>query len=358
MRKTISEGSDVMKVKKKIICLILSSLVSVASLPFENTIPFFSIFTNVSAEERTVIPGGKSIGVTLRADGVIVTELTEITDTTGKITSPAKDAGIKVGDIIKSFNNAEITGVEDLISQIENTDKNQAKISLIRNKKNISVLISPKSSKEDGKMKIGAWVKDSASGIGTLTFYDPKTHFFAALGHGITDTDSGKLISIEEGKILDSTIVSVEKSKKGTPGELKGIFSENESPIGSITTNSKFGISGEMTPDFSITGEEVEIALRSEITTGKAQIISNIEGKNTSVFDIEILRVLPQHSNSSKNMIIKITDEKLLEKTGGIVQGMSGSPIIQNGKLIGAVTHVFVNDPTRGYGVFIENMLS
>ena len=346
-----------MNVKKKIICLLLSSFVSITCLPHGNAIPFFNIFTNVSAEEKTVIPGGKSIGVTLKADGVIVTEIAEITDKTGKIASPAKDAGIKVGDIIKGFNDAQINGVEDLISQIENTAENPVKISLVRNKKNISVLISPKCSKADGKMKIGAWVKDSASGIGTLTFYDPNTRFFAALGHGITDSDSGELISIEEGKILDSTIVSVEKSKKGTPGELKGIFSENESPIGSITANSKFGIKGEIIPDFSIASEAVEIASHSEITTGNAQIISNIEGKKTSVFDIEILRVLPQHSNSSKNMIIKITDKKLLDKTGGIVQGMSGSPIIQNGKLIGAVTHVFVNDPTRGYGIFIDNMM-
>ena len=346
-----------MNVKKKIICLILSSFISATSLPFESAIPFFSIFTAVSAEEKTVIPGGKSIGVTLKADGVIVTDLAEITDETGNASSPAKDAGIKVGDIIKGFNDAEINGVEDLISQIENTDKNQAKISLVRNKKNISVLISPKSSKEDGKAKIGAWVKDSASGIGTLTFYDPETHFFAALGHGITDADSGELISIEEGKILDSTIVSVEKSKKGTPGELKGIFSENEPHIGSINSNSKFGISGKIIPGFSIPAEAVELASRSEITTGKAHIISNIEDKTTDTFDIEILRVLPEYHSSSKNMIIKITDEKLLQKTGGIVQGMSGSPIIQNGKLVGAVTHVFVNDPTRGYGVFVDNML-
>ncbi len=346
-----------MHIKKKIICLVLSSFLAISGSPFGNAIPFLGIFTNVSAEEKTVIPGGKSIGVTLKADGVIVTELAEITDPTGKTSSPAKDAGIQTGDIIKSFNNAEIAGVDDLILQIENAAENQAKISLLRNKKNISVLISPKRSKEDGKIKIGAWVKDSASGIGTLTFYDPKNNFFAALGHGITDADSGELISIGEGKILDSTIISVEKSKKGAPGELKGIFSENESPIGSITTNSNFGISGEVISDFSISAEAVEIASRSEITTGKAQIISNIEGRNTSVFDVEILRILPQHSNSSKNMIIKITDKKLLEKTGGIVQGMSGSPILQNGKLIGAVTHVFVNDPTRGYGIFIENML-
>ncbi|MBQ9757329.1 MAG: SpoIVB peptidase [Clostridia bacterium] len=347
-----------MSIKKKIICLLMSFAITAAIIPSGGVRPFYITSAQASAAGEKVIPGGKSIGVTLKADGVIVTALAEITDKEGNAVSPAKDAGIKIGDLIKSFNDTEIDGVDELTTLIESVGETPAKMSLMRNGKKVSAVIRPQTSKEDGKQKIGAWVKDAASGIGTITFYNPETGFFSALGHGITDADSGELIAIDGGEILNSTIVSVEKSKKGSPGELKGIFSENGDPIGKITSNSCFGISGKINSDFSIAAEAVEIASKSEICPGSACIISNVEGNQTERFDVEILRVLPEYNGSSKNMIIKITDENLLSKTGGIVQGMSGSPILKDGKLVGAVTHVFVNDPTRGYGIFIENMLT
>lgn len=305
-----------------------------------------------------VIPGGKSIGVTLSADGVMIINLAPIICNDGHEKSPAKDAGLKTGDIIKTFDGKEICDVSDLSQAILSSKGQRSSITVNRNNKTIKSMISPMPSKEDGVLKIGAWVKDAASGIGTLTFYNPETRFFAALGHGITDTESGNILAIDSGDILNSTIVSVDKSEKGAPGELKGVFSENDTSVGYITANTEQGICGIVSENFSIEHEAVPLAAKQDITVGNAYILANIQGDKIEKFDIEISRILPEHDTSSKNMIIKITDKGLLEKTGGIVQGMSGSPILQNGKLVGAVTHVFVNDPTRGYGIFIENMLS
>lgn len=305
-----------------------------------------------------LVPGGKSIGVTLSTDGVMIINLAPIICKDGHEKSPAKDAGLKSGDIIKTFDGKEICDVSDLSQAILSSQGKSSSITVNRNNKTIKSMISPIPSKEDGTLKIGAWVKDAASGIGTLTFYNPETRFFAALGHGITDTESGNILVIDSGDILNSTIVSVDKSEKGAPGELKGVFSENDTSVGHITANTEWGICGMLSENFSIEHEAVPLAEKQDISVGKAYILANIQGNKIEKFDIEILRILPEHDTSSKNMIIKITDQKLLEKTGGIVQGMSGSPIIQNGKLVGAVTHVFVNDPTRGYGIFIKNMLS
>jgi len=354
----------VVKSRKKLICSIIFSIIfSNTFLPFHHSVipPTRDFFEAVPAASVTncdkVIPGGKSIGVTLKTDGVMVSGLAEITTEDGKKTSPAKDAGIKAGDIIKSFNDVEISDVYSLTDCISSSKGKTSSVIFMRSGKIIKSALIPQISKEDKKVKIGAWVKDAASGIGTMTFYNPENGSFAALGHGITDMDSGELISIESGEILSSTIVDVNKGEKGTPGELKGVFSEDSTPMGKITKNNEFGICGTVSPEFTLSKESVSVAGKDEIKVGGAYILSNVEGNLIEKFDIEIVRILPAYTNSSKNMIIKITDPDLIEKTGGIVQGMSGSPIIQNEKLIGAVTHVFVNDPTRGYGVFIENML-
>ena len=348
--------------KSMFFSLILAFFLSVASLSADTDYNLFNLNDAVpvssSKEQAMVIPGGKSIGVTLNTNGVVVTGLSEISLYGGKQISPAKDAGIKPGDIIKFFNNEPISSVAELSAAIKNSNAAACTVTLNRDNKTVKTSVLPKISADDGQIKIGAWVKDAASGIGTITFYNPETNFFAALGHGICDADSGNILDVSDGEILNSTIVSVDKGKKGSPGELNGVFSESSLCLGHITENRQSGICGNVTDDFSLSHQPVQIAKKEEIKTGTAYILANVEGNLIEKFDIEIIRIISGNNTSSKNMIIKITDSRLLEKTGGIVQGMSGCPIIQNGKLIGAVTHVFVNDPTKGYGIFIENMLA
>ena len=324
--------------------------------------PDFSSACLVSAAESetqdSLIPGGQAIGVTLKSAGVLVVDVSEVISHDGKRIYPAKDAGLKSGDLIETFNGNKIATVEDLNTAITASGGKKSSVTLNRSGSEVNILISPVLSKVDGSFKIGAWVKDAASGIGTMTFYNPKTKEFAALGHGICDVQTNKIISISEGAIMPSEIVSIEKGKKGIPGELNGIFNENAVPLGEITQNTETGIFGTLENCSSFEQKPLPVATRYEVKTGTAYIISSIEGKNTEKYEIEILKIMPKAFSPQKGMVIQITDENLLAKTGGIVRGMSGSPIIQNGKLVGAVTHVFVNDPTRGYGIFIENMIS
>ena len=316
-----------------------------------------AVTTAAESAGKSVIPGGKSIGVTLCTDGVMVVNVAELEAADGSRQSPAAAAGIKPGDLIKSFNGHPVCGVDDLTDAVSDSGGAKSSITLSRDGKAVETLIYPVASHDDGNLKIGVWVKDAASGIGTLTFYDPETHVFAALGHGICDSETGRVIPSSGGNILSSTIVSVKKGKRGAPGELKGVFTENRSVLGKIAKNNGCGIFGKASDDFSAGGEPVPIASKSKVRTGAAYILANVEGNRVESYKIEILRVMPQASPNPKGMVLKITDSALLEKTGGIVQGMSGCPIIQDGKLVGAVTHVFVNDPTRGYGIFAEWML-
>ncbi len=311
-----------------------------------------------SETQDSLIPGGQAIGVTLKSAGVLVVDVSEVISYDEKRIYPAKDAGLKSGDLIETFNGSKIATVEDLNTAIAASGGKKSSVTLNRSGSEVNILISPVLSKSDRSFKIGAWVKDAASGIGTMTFYNPKTKEFAALGHGICDAQTNKIISISEGTILPSEIVSIEKGEKGIPGELNGIFNESAVPLGKITQNAETGIFGTLEDSSSFENEPLPVATRDEIKTGTAYIISSIEGKKTEKYEIEILKIMPKAFSPQKGMVIQITDVNLLAKTGGIVRGMSGSPIVQNGKLIGAVTHVFVNDPTRGYGIFIENMIS
>ncbi len=301
---------------------------------------------------NTLIPCGFSVGITLSTDGVLVSELS------ADSTAPSQKAGLKPGDIIRKCGDKKITSVQDLNNAISKSNGKETALTIIRNGKKIETFIIPKKEKANADYKIGAWVKDAASGIGTLTFYDPKTKTFAALGHGICDPETGDIISATDGEIMNATIVSVNKGEKGIPGELNGVISEESTVIGKITKNTPCGVFGKISDEFSCDNTEKEIGTRQTTKTGTAYILSNIEGKKTEKFDIEIKKVLPKSDSFQKGMVIEITDKKLIEKTGGIVQGMSGSPIIQDGKIVGAVTHVFVNSPTRGYGIFVEDMLS
>lgn len=234
-------------------------------------------------------------------------------------------------------------------------DADELDIKVERDEKIIVKKIHPIKS-VDGKNKIGLWVRDSTAGIGTVTFIDPVTGIYGALGHPITDVDTGDIIKISKGNIVSSSIVNVKRGEKGNPGELKGVFINDDINLGSVEQNTKFGIFGKYSLE-NIYTEKLKIALKDEIQEGPAQIISTVDNGEPKLYDVVIEKLLQQDNPSSKSMIIKVVDEDLLKKTGGIVQGMSGSPIIQNNKIVGAVTHVLVNKPDTGYGIYIEWML-
>ena len=301
---------------------------------------------------------GNTIGVKIKMDGILVIGLSEVDKPDGSKAAPAKDGGIKTGDVIYEVNNKKLSGIKDLVEQIDNCKGDKLTIKFKRGNEFASTTISPIEGVNDKKYHIGLWVRDSTAGIGTMTFYDPETHGFGALGHGITDADTGTLMPVNSGEVMESNIISVRKGEQGTPGELKGIFMENKPPMGNIFANAECGIYGQMFSDFHIDKNRLyTIGLRGQVKVGPATILSNIEGNKIEEFNIMIEKVSRQSFSGPKGMVIRVTDKKLLNSTGGIVQGMSGSPIIQNGKLIGAVTHVLVNDPTRGYGIFVEWML-
>lgn len=303
-----------------------------------------------------VIPGGQSIGILVHAKGLMVIDTPLIVDKSGKKISPAKKAGIKVGDIVLSLNEIEINNEEKIQKLIQNEENISVKIK--RGNKTLNLSIKPIYSADEGEYKLGLLVKDGIAGVGTLSFYEPESKAYGALGHVINDGDNSSKIELEDGKIVSSSIQSIKMGKKGDPGEKVGILEDNQSIIGSILTNSYFGIFGEIEKITSnpYYPDPILVASVEEIKKGSAEILTVIEGNKIEKFEIDIQKV--KKTKDGKDLVIEITDPRLLKATGGIVQGMSGSPIIQNGKMVGAVTHVFVNDPTRGYGILTENMLT
>jgi stage IV sporulation protein B len=306
---------------------------------------------------KSLIACGNTVGVKLRLEGILVIGISDVQSNNKKII-PVKNTGIKPGNVITQINEKNVESIEELVSLVENNGGKPLRINYRAGNVIEETMVSPVKSSEDNKYHLGLWVRDSTAGIGTLTFYDEKTGRFGALGHGITDIDTGTLMSVKSGEILESSILGVKVGKSGMPGELKGIFTEG-TKLGTIQTNTEIGIYGKLDKLSSqrIDGKLYPVGVRADISEGPATILSNIDGKKIEEYDILIQKVSKQNLNGSKGMIIKITDQRLLNATGGIVQGMSGSPIIQNGKIVGAVTHVLVNDPTRGYGIFIEAML-
>ncbi|MBU3098709.1 MULTISPECIES: SpoIVB peptidase [Clostridium] len=312
-------------------------------------------------QDIMVYPGGQPIGVKLNTKGVLVVALSDIDGTNGKKQSPASNAGVEIGDSIIKINNIVINHAED-IRRFVNSEKNPEltlKIQRRNGSKIFDVKVKPTIDSTDGKQKIGLWVRDSTAGVGTLTLYDSKTNKFAALGHPITDSDTGTILSINNGVIISSNIISIKKGTKGTPGELRGLFIDENKIKGQLINNTECGIFGNGTKSLinNKFNKPMKIGLKNEIKEGEAQILTTINGNEPELFKIEIQKLLQQDIPGSKSMIIKITDPRLLEKTGGIVQGMSGSPIIQNNKIVGAVTHVLINKPDVGYGIYIEWML-
>jgi stage IV sporulation protein B len=307
-----------------------------------------------------VVPGGQSIGVKLNTVGVLVVGYHLIETENGK-KSPGEIAGIKVGDIITGINGKKIENMDDLSPFIEEAGKRGKPLHLqvLRDQHSFTTKLVPLKDKHDHAYRIGLYIRDSAAGIGTLTFYDPVSKKYGALGHVISDMDTKKPIVVQNGQIMKSTVTSIEKGSSGNPGEKLARFSSDKEVIGNITDNSPFGIFGTLSKpiDNGIFTKPIPIALSSQVKEGPAKMLTVVENDKVEPFDIEIVSTIPQKFPATKGLVIRVTDPRLLKKTGGIVQGMSGSPIIQNGKLVGAVTHVFVNDPTSGYGVHIEWML-
>ncbi|MDF2672714.1 MAG: spoIVB [Clostridiales bacterium] len=311
--------------------------------------------------EIKVIPGGQPIGVKLYTEGVLVVGFADVDTVSGKKQSPAVISGVEMGDSIIEINGMKINN-NSHVSEIINKNRSGILNVKLNRKGDIkSVSIKPIEAKTKDEYKIGLWIRDFTAGVGTLTFYDPVSGKFGALGHPINDVDTGSLLSVKNGKIYNARILSIEQGVKGKPGELRGIFSE-EDEAGFLKKNTSSGIYGETTNLNGLTSREynhkpIPIARQNEVKEGAAKILTSIDDGNVKAYDIYIEKLTQQSKPNSKGMIIRITDKELLEKTGGIVQGMSGSPIIQDGKIIGAVTHVFVNRPDMGYGIYIEWML-
>lgn len=326
-------------------------------IKFLGVIPLKSLEVQ-KIKDLEVYPGGNSIGVRVNSEGVLIVGYSDIQVNNNKEESPGKSGGLEIGDVILKVNGIEMENSIDLLRTIKSCEKEDVEVYILRNGKKLTKSIHLK--RENNKdYKIGLWIRDSTAGVGTMTFFDSNSKKFGALGHPITDCDTNEPFLIKKGDLLESSIISIKRGEKGAPGELKGIFINEQLPSGEIQKNTESGIFGEIKNDKALNKEikPLKVGFRDEISVGKAKIITTIDENGPQEFDIEIEKLLNQSTPGSKSMVIKITDPKLLEKTGGIVQGMSGSPIIQNNKLIGAVTHVLINKPDTGYGIYIEWML-
>lgn len=311
----------------------------------------------ISAEDLKGLklsPGGMPFGVKFFTEGVSVVGFCDV-ETGGKKVNPATDAGLRAKDIILKINGQTLNGAPQLTEAIENCNGHELTLLCRRAGKEFEVKLTPIYSKEEDRYKTGIWVRDNGAGIGTVTFIIPETGAFAGLGHGICDADTGELISMKRGSVSDVTISSVVRGAAGKPGELKGYF--NAGKVGSLLGNSTCGVWGVFSEVPECAEEPLEIGLRDEIQEGDAYILSTLDNNKICKYDVKISNI-NREANASKCFTVTVTDPDLLTASGGIVQGMSGSPIIQNGKLVGAVTHVLINDPTKGYGIFIENMLN
>lgn len=307
-------------------------------------------------EKKRVIPGGIPIGIYLETEGVYVVGTGEVEGADGLNYEPAYQV-VRTGDYILAVNGKRICDKDDLIACVQANCSNVMILKLLRSSEVIQVRLSAVQTKEDD-YKLGIWVKDDIQGIGTLTYLTEDMRF-GALGHGITDTDTGELLETSGGSLYDTNILEIIKGERGTPGEISGMITYSHRHVrGTILRNTSAGIFGTINPSLKteLSGEPVEVAFKQEIRRGTAYIRSSISGELKN-YEVQIQEIRLNEDDVNKGMIFQVTDPELLKLTGGVIQGMSGSPILQNGKIVGAVTHVFVNDPAKGYGIFIENML-
>lgn len=338
---------------KRSYTVALTDISGQASHSAENTLLLFGSVpvknvTAVSGPRPMLIPCGETFGIKLLTDGVIVVELTKVGES-----CPARDCGIRKGDIIISVNGEIIRSNRDISNAVRACRGSACEVKLKRDGKEMTLELTP--AYREGSYKAGMWVRDSTAGIGTLTYYDEDTGHFGGLGHPVCDSDTKALLPLSEGAVGNIEITGLIPSTEGNPGQLLGEFAGDE-VLGEITLNCEEGLFGtlESCPDNK---EAVELGYKQEIHRGAAQIYSSIDGEPPTAYDVEIEHI-DLSDNAEHDLVVHITDKSLLEKTGGIVQGMSGSPILQDGRLVGAVTHVFIDDPTRGYGIFAEEMVS
>lgn len=338
----------------------VTSTVSVSDKGFEIDFRLLGIVPLKSSEvevvaEQSLMAGGQPFGIKFYTDGVLVVSMTDVETENGKI-NPAYNSGIRVKDVLTTVNGTKIKSNEHLTELVKNCGGEEITVGVKRDKLIFEVKVTPEKD-SSGTYRLGCWVRDSTAGIGTVTFYDMVNKTFAGLGHGICDSDTGELMTLSYGKAFGAEIFSVIKGIAGTPGELRGSFDESVK-LGTLYKNCEVGVFGEIEGKFTPDGDIYPIAFKQDVREGEAEILCTTDERGVQSYSIEIVHIYTNSVKTTKNMVISITDEALLEKTGGIVQGMSGSPIIQDGKIIGAVTHVMINDPTKGYGIFIENMLN
>ena len=309
-------------------------------------IPVHETRVNV-VEERTLIPGGQAVGVALKTRGVLV------------VSDAAKGRALRAGDVILSADGKNVESTKALSEQVGMAQTDTVRLEVLRGGQTITVDAQAEPDPSDGRRKLGVWVRDSTAGVGTLTYIDPANQAYGALGHAIVDADTGRLLAAREGAILHASIVGVTKGQSGKAGELKGNFLKAGEQIGSLMENCEYGIYGVLDdmPENLLYPQGLRAGARSAVHTGTASIIATVDADGPQEYGVEIVRCFAQSEPSQKGMILRVTDERLLEKTGGIVQGMSGSPILQDGRIIGAVTHVYLSDATQGYGMYIEWML-
>jgi len=307
-------------------------------------------------EEKELIPLGRAVGIKLFSDGVLVVGLSAVETENGR-TEPGRESGLKAGDIIVSIGGQEVNTIERVQEIVAQQEGQPLTLQVSRGEKSLQMSTTAVKNSQ-GKYQLGIWLRDSMAGIGTLTFYDPATGSFAALGHGINDVDTALLMPMEEGGIMYASVSDVKKGERGSPGELHGIFDVSRE-LGTLYANTPLGVFGQLS-DTELLGDAqpIPMARREEVHEGAATILSNVEGDAVQEYAVEILQIYPATEGETRNLMVEVRDEQLLDLTGGIVQGMSGSPILQDGKLVGAVTHVLINDPTCGYGILAENMIT
>lgn len=311
-------------------------------------------------EDVEVVPVGKVVGLKLYTNGVLVVGMSEVENNQNNLVKPYEKSDIKEGDMIFEIDGCAIEDISNLKDVVNKTKGRNVEIKLLRKGKTIVVSnITPVQVSED-EYKLGLWVKDAATGVGTMTFYEPETQRFALLGHGITDSDTNSLIYIDSGELVTSKLVSIKKGEDGKPGEIRGTILKQKK-VGEVHKNTDFGVYGKLTDLTSLNIESTKkykVALRDEITEGKATILCAVNNDNVvQEYDIEIEKVYFENDFNNKSMLLRITDDKLIDKTGGIIRGLSGAPILQNGKFVGAITNVLVSNPKLGYGIFADLMI-
>ena len=305
------------------------------------------LLTGVSARaagERTLVPVGHTVGIKLFSRGVVVVKLTD-----GG--TPARSCGLRTGDVIVKCGGTAVSSTEQFQSLLQKSGGGETDLQVRRDGGSMTLSVEPEQN-DQGVYCIGAWIRDSMAGIGTVTYYDPATNTFGALGHGIADTDTAQLMPFSNGSVLPSTVKAVKKGEAGSAGELRGDF-DTARDLGDLYANTSAGIFGTLEGEISPAGKALPVG---EPRPGPARILANVQGDEVAVYDIEIVKALPGAADG-RDMILSVTDPDLISLTGGIVQGMSGSPILQEGQIVGAVTHVLLNDPTKGYGIAIDHML-